>query len=175
MATRQPKPRPQPVRDAAHIFIACDGINQLLIDHLNAALWTAKPPGNVRTIAAIFTHIHNVRCKWIRLSAPQLKPPPQLSRATCTPQQATAALASSAALCAKLFEDNIKHFHRDALAKPWLPGQEMLCYMLTHEAHHRGQVCMLAHQLGSPLPGKITSEMWNWEKLWKASGLSLTV
>jgi uncharacterized damage-inducible protein DinB len=28
---------------------------------------------------------------------------------------------------------------------------EMLCYMLAHEAHHRGQVCMLAHQLGFPL------------------------
>jgi len=46
----------------------------------------------------------------------------------------------------------------------------MLCYMLSHEAHHRGQVCMLAHQLGFPLPIKVTSGLWNWEKLWKECG-----
>jgi uncharacterized damage-inducible protein DinB len=45
----------------------------------------------------------------------------------------------------------------------------MLCYMISHEAHHRGQVCMLAHQLGFPLTGKVTSELWNLEKLLKCS------
>src|SRR5258708_1266524 len=47
---------------------------------------------------------------------------------------------------------------------------EMLCYMLSHEAHHRGQMCMLAHQFGFPLPIEVTSRMWNWEKLWKECG-----
>jgi len=47
---------------------------------------------------------------------------------------------------------------------------EMLCYMLSHEAHHRGQVCMLAHQLGFPLPNEVAYGIWNWEKLWKACG-----
>ena len=47
---------------------------------------------------------------------------------------------------------------------------EMLCYMLSHEAHHRGQVCMVAHQLGFRLPNEVTSGMWNWEKLWKECG-----
>jgi uncharacterized damage-inducible protein DinB len=46
----------------------------------------------------------------------------------------------------------------------------MLCYMLSHEAHHRGQVCMLAHQLGFPLPNKVAYGIWNWEKLWKECG-----
>jgi uncharacterized damage-inducible protein DinB len=48
----------------------------------------------------------------------------------------------------------------------------MLAYMITHDAHHRGQVCMLAHQLGFPLPANATSEMWAWEKLWKACGFT---
>ncbi|MFI5117529.1 MAG: DinB family protein [Terriglobales bacterium] len=42
--------------------------------------------------------------------------------------------------------------------------------MLSHEAHHRGQVCMLAHQLGFPLPTAVASGIWNWEKLWKECG-----
>jgi hypothetical protein len=64
----------------------------------------------------------------------------------------------------------VKEFLRDGWAKPWPVGPEMLCYMLAHEAHHRGQICMLAHQLGFSLSTKLTSDMWNWEKLWKDCG-----
>jgi uncharacterized damage-inducible protein DinB len=46
----------------------------------------------------------------------------------------------------------------------------MLCYMLAHEAHHRGQVCMLAHQLGFTLPHSVADGIWNWEKLWRECG-----
>ena len=35
---------------------------------------------------------------------------------------------------------------------------------------HRGQVCMLAHQLGFPLPDKTAYGIWGWEKLWKELG-----
>jgi uncharacterized damage-inducible protein DinB len=171
-------------RTAAQTFIVSDHINQLLIEHLPRELWNAKPPGTprTRTIAAIFTHMHNVRCKWIRLTAPHLKVPRQLNRAHCTPQQARIALAESAARCAEMLDEalggkggskndvRVAKFQRDAWARPWPVGLEMLCYMLSHEAHHRGQVCMLAHQLGFPLPPQVTSRMWNWEKLWKECG-----
>ena len=164
-------------RAAVQIFAANDRINQMLIEHLDPAAWNAKPPGRVRSIAALFTHMHNVRTKWVRLTAPQLKVPRQLHRAHCTPQQARAALAESAACCAELLAEalrggdaGVKKFHRDGWAKPWPAGPEMLCYMLTHEAHHRGQVCMLAHQLGFPLPSKVASGIWDWEKLWKECG-----
>jgi uncharacterized damage-inducible protein DinB len=158
---------------AAKIFAANDRMNQMLIEHLDPAVWRAKPPGNVRTIAAIFTHMHNVRTKWIRLTAPHLKVPPQLNRTDCTPQQARTGLAQSAARCTEMLAEalgdsgRIDKFHRDGWAKPWPVGPEMLCYMLAHEAHHRGQVCMLAHQMGFPLPMKVMSGLWNWEKLWK--------
>ena len=61
----------------------------------------------------------------------------------------------------------IETFRRDGWAKPWPVGVEMLCYMLSHEAHHRGQVCMLAGQLGFALPEDAAYGIWNWEKLWK--------
>ena len=57
-----------------------------------------------------------------------------------------------------------------ALIADHVLGPEMLCYMLSHEAHHRGQVCMLAHQLGFPLPKEVAYGIWNWEKLWKECG-----
>jgi len=181
VTTRPPKLHTQLARAAVQTFVANDRINQLLIEHLDPEVWTAKPPGKARTrtIAAIFTHMHNVRCKWIRLTAPHLKVPRQLNRAHCTPQQARAALAESAARCAEMLaealggwndETRVANFRRDGWARPWPAGVEMLCYMLSHEAHHRGQVCMLAHQLGFPLSKELTSKMWDWEKLWKESG-----
>lgn len=161
------------------MFAANDRINQMLIEELDPAAWNAKPPGGVRSIAAIFTHLHNVRAKWIRLNEPHLKAPAQLNRANCTPKQARAGLARSAAGCAEMLteamggEGRIKKFLRDGFARPLPAGPEMLSYMLAHEAHHRGQVCMIAHQLGCRLPNKVTSGMWNWEKLWNDQGSSL--
>jgi uncharacterized damage-inducible protein DinB len=179
VTTRPPKIHPQLGRAAFQIFAANDRMNQLLIEHLDPAAWRAQPPGKARTIAAIFTHMHNVRTKWVRLTAPHLKVPPQLNRAHCTPRQARAGLALSAARCAEMLAEalggggRIEKFLRDGWAWPWPVGPEMLCYMLAHEAHHRGQVCMLAHQLGFPLPTKVASGIWNWEKLWKECGSSL--
>jgi uncharacterized damage-inducible protein DinB len=162
---------------AVRIFAANERMNQILIEHLAPAAWTAKPPGNVRTIAATFTHMHNVRCKWVRLTAPHLKVPRQLNRANCTPRQARAGLAESAARCGEMLAEalggggsRVEKFRRDGWARPWPAGVEMLCYMISHEAHHRGQVCMLAHQLGFRLPNKVMSGIWNWEKLWKECG-----
>jgi uncharacterized damage-inducible protein DinB len=182
--TRQHQAHTQLGRAAAQVFAANDRMNQVLIENLDRAAWEAKPPtdkgpgkARVRTIAAIFTHMHNVRCKWIRLTAPHLTVPPQLNRARCTRQQARAGLAESAARCAEMLAealggggDRVGKFRRDGWARPWPVGVEMLCYMISHEAHHRGQVCMLAHQLGFPLPLKVTSGIWTWEKLWKECG-----
>ena len=183
MTTRQHQLHTQLGRAAVQIFAANERMNQMLIEHLDPAAWTAKPQtagkARTRTIAAIFTHMHNARCKWVRLTAPHLKVLRQLNRAHCTPQQARAGLAESAARCAEMLAEalgdgknkaRVTEFRRDAWARPWPVGVEMLCYMISHEAHHRGQICMLAHQLGFPLSKELTSRMWNWEKLWKECG-----
>jgi uncharacterized damage-inducible protein DinB len=180
VATHQKQLNSPLAQSLVQIFSANERLNQLLIEHLPPAAWLAKPPGKVRTIAAIFTHIHNMRIKWVRLSAPHLKLPAQLSRYSCTPQQAGAALAQSAKSCTALLTEalgsntsSVKKFQRDGWAQPWPVRVEMLCYMLAHEAHHRGQICMLAVQMGTPLPKKIAYGIWNWEKLWKEIGAKL--
>src|SRR6202048_3371315 len=179
MTTRQHKVHTQLGRAAVQTFAVNDRMNQILIEHLDPTAWRGKPPGKVRTVAAIFTHMHNVRSKWVRLTAPHLKVPPQLNRAHCTPQQARAGLAGSAARCAEMLAEalgggggRVEKFRRDGWARPWPVGVEMLCYMLSHEAPHRGQAGMLAPQLGFRLPTEVTSGMWNWEKLWKECGSS---
>ena len=39
-----------------------------------------------------------------------------------------------------------------------------LNYFVAHEAHHRGQLCLLARQLGHRLPAEVTAELWQWKK-----------
>jgi uncharacterized damage-inducible protein DinB len=170
------KPRSrEPIQPLSDIYILNDRLNQLIIKHLHPAAWRAKSPGTrTRTIAGVFAHMHNIRRKWLRLSAPHLKVPPPLNRSNCKQKEASAALTASAVRCSEMLVDasagRIAQFHRDGWAKPWRPGAAMLAYMLAHDAHHRGQVCMLAHQLGFKLPPKVTSSMWNWEKLWRECG-----
>jgi uncharacterized damage-inducible protein DinB len=162
----------------AEAFVVNDGMNQVVLEHLDPRAWRARPEGlRVRPIVAVVTHMHNMRRKWIRLSAPHIKLPTELDRTRCTQEQARAALAESARRCAEMIrealsgpEGRVAEFHRDGWAPKWPSGAGMVTYMVAHDAHHRGQVCMLAHQLGYKLPTKAVYEMWRWEKLWKECG-----
>jgi uncharacterized damage-inducible protein DinB len=120
-------------------------MNQLLLEHLDRRAWQAKPSnGKGRTIAAIFAHVHNIRRKWVRLSAPHLRLATRLDRRRLKIEQARAALAESAARVTEMLaearegpEGRVKVFHRDGWARPWPPGTARFTYMVSHEAHHR--------------------------------------
>jgi uncharacterized damage-inducible protein DinB len=169
-----------PGRELAEVYLVNDRMNQIVLEHLDPRAWRAKLPGTrARTIAAIFSHVHNVRRKWLRLSAPHLKLPAPLDRARCTQEQARTALAESAARCCEMLTEalarpggRIETFRRDGWAKAWPAGTDMAAYMITHDAHHRGQACMLAHQLGFPLQGEAAYGIWVWEKLRKECGFT---
>jgi len=155
-------------------------MNQIVLEHLDPAAWRANlPMRKGRTIAAIVAHVHNIRRKWLRLSAPQITLPAPLDRATCTQKQARSALGESAARCSEMLVDalarpqgDVTLFRRDGWARPWPAGAAMVAYMISHEAHHRGQVCMLAHQFGFPLPIQAASGIWAWETLWRQCGFT---
>ena len=151
-------------------------INQILLEQLDPRAWRAQLPGNKgRTIAAIFAHVHNVRCKWIRPSAPHLKVPPLLDRSSITQKQVQRAFAKSGALCSQMLADALSGGAREEVSSRRMgstrdPGAAMVTYMIVHEAHHRVRVSMLAHQLGFPLRGKAAWGIWGWERLWKECG-----
>ncbi len=163
-------------------YAANDAMNQLLLAHLDPRAWRAAPPGQRgggRTIGAIFAHLHNCRRSWLRHSAPHLKCPAKLDPHRCTMKQASAAHRKSAKQCLLMLADalstgpqrRVKKFTRDGYVQSWPAGATMFAYMFAHEAHHRGQVILLAHQLGSRLPVDAAYGIWHWEKLWKKTGL----
>lgn len=40
----------------------------------------------------------------------------------------------------------------------------VLTYFVAHEGHHRGQIVMLARQLGHRLPSEVSNGLWLWNK-----------
>ena len=43
--------------------------------------------------------------------------------------------------------------------------QHFLGYFAAHEGHHRGQLCLIARQLGHRLPQGVTAGVWQWTRL----------
>jgi uncharacterized damage-inducible protein DinB len=135
-------------------------ISLYLIENLPAEAWNAKPlDGKGRTIAAIVAHSHNVRVMWLKAAKAE-NIPEQLERHTVTPAQASHALEKSGSalheLCRRALEGNgrIRNFRPDVAG--------FIGYLIAHDAHHRGQIAMLARQLGHPLPQKAMFGMWEW-------------
>ena len=135
-------------------------INQYLIENLPKDAWTGKlADGKGRTIAAIVAHMHNVRVMWLKAAKWQ-EIPEQLDRATVTPAEALNALESSRQALSGLIRQALDGDGRVKNFRPDVAG--FFAYLIAHDAHHRGQITMLARQLGHPLPQKAMFGMWEW-------------
>jgi uncharacterized damage-inducible protein DinB len=135
-------------------------VNQYLIDNLPPAAWRAKPvDGKGRSIAAIVAHMHNVRVMWLKATKAE-EIPDQLDRAKVTPGQALRALEGSRRALCKVISQALEGDGRVKGFRPDVAG--FLGYLIAHDAHHRGQITMLARQVGHPLPQKAMFGMWEW-------------
>ncbi len=90
-------------------YSANDAMNQLLLAHIDPRAWRSSPGQENRwegrTIAGIFSHLHNNRLVWIKNSAPHLKCPAPPDPARCTIKQARAAHRKSAARCLEMLTE----------------------------------------------------------------------
>lgn len=148
-------------------FAVNEEINQRLLKALPEGAWRAELQGGKgRKIAEIFAHIHNVRLMWLKASG-CVKMPEKLDRLTCTPAEVQAALHQSALQTSELIRSafntpgaRIKNFPPNAV--------HFVGYLITHDAHHRGQICMLARQAGHALLKSDEFGMWEWNTVWKS-------
>jgi uncharacterized damage-inducible protein DinB len=140
-------------------------VTEYMLEKLDASLWRAEPPGEKgragRTVAEIVAHVHNVR-RMLVIGAGAKGPPPKLDRHRVDPETAARGLAKSAAAIVAVLEHAAKSEGR----LPNAPHSAVTFFtsVITHEAHHRGQITMLARQLGHAIPVEVALGMWETSK-----------
>ena len=117
------------------------------------------PGGKGRDAAGIFVHMHNVRLMWLKAIG-TAEMPAKLEPSTATKADVKEALeASSLAVGAVLqralaSDGKVKGFKPDA--------GSFLAYLLAHDAHHRGQITMLARHCGHAVSQSAMFGLWEW-------------
>ena len=159
------KGRPLDVeRELLESFRLSGRVNEYLVGALPASLWRAAPPtGRGRSIAAIVTHMQGVRRMFARMGGAQ-PGPPSLDRQSSTQAQARRALRQSTDDLAELFEIAIAARRARVKGMP-RRAINMLAYLMQHDAHHRGQICALARDLGHEFRSEDTMRIWGWKAL----------
>ena len=147
-------------------------VTEHLIRSLPPALWDAPIPGTPRrTVRQIAAHLHNARCAWLRKLGREhgIAVPQFVDRRTATKRQLAPALRRSGRAMEALLKLGIDAGGKvpPSRAYVWrnlaLDVPHVLTYFVAHEAHHRGQIVMLARQLGHRLPNTILAELWRWK------------
>jgi uncharacterized damage-inducible protein DinB len=141
-------------------FNTNERINQYLLENLNPAAWSVDSPGKVRSIPAIVAHMHNVRLMWLKATAKDSKIPDSLDKQSVTIPHARKAFEQSRAALEAVIKASLSGDGRVKGFRPDVAG--FVGYLIAHDAHHRGQISMLAHQAGHPLSQSAMFGMWEW-------------
>jgi len=148
-------------------------VTAYLVEHLPAALWDTPIPGAPhRTIRMLAGHLHNARCMWLKTLGRQhgIAVPASVDRRTVARRELLSALKRSSRGIEALLELGVAAGGHVPPSKAYvwrnlpLDIHHLLTYFVAHEGHHRGQIVMLARQLGHRLPANIAAGLWQWTK-----------
>jgi uncharacterized damage-inducible protein DinB len=148
-------------------------VTVFLLENLPPELWEAAVPGSPRrTVRMIAGHIHNARCTWIKTLGKEfgLAVPAAVNRYKVGPKELIPALGHSSRGLISLLTLGCERggVIPASSSYTWrnlpLDVGHLLTYFVAHEGHHRGQIVMLARQLGHRLPVEITGGLWQFAK-----------
>jgi len=143
-----------------------------LVQHVPSVLWDIAVPGAPqRTIRSILAHFHNARCWWVKMLGREhgITLPIRVDHRRVARRELVAALKRSGAGIEALLELGLASEGRVPPSKGYvwrnlsLDVGHVLTYFVAHEAHHRGQIVMVARQTGHRLPRAITDGLWQWK------------
>jgi uncharacterized damage-inducible protein DinB len=161
-----------PESDAGDALIAAwhtsNRVTTFMVESLPPAIWNDRIPGKPQqTVGMLAAHLHNSRCSWIRHIGGRhgVPVPKSVSIRTVRAPELLRALARSSEGILRLIDLGLarggsvpratwQNFPTDLV--------HFLNYFVAHEAHHRGQLCLIARQLGHRLPVSVTGGLWQW-------------
>lgn len=167
------KPHPDPGESLLSVWRTSNRLTIYLIENMSLELLNASVPGAPRrTVRMIAGHIHNARCMWIKTLGEEhgIKVPDSVDRRRVSLKQLVRALNQSGRGISSLLSlgCDYKGTIPPSSAYVWrnlpLDVGHVLAYVVAHEAHHRGQIVMLARQVGLRFPVAITAGLWQWSK-----------
>jgi len=142
-----------------------------LIESLPPAVWSSPVPGVPRqTVRRIAAHVHNSRCRWIKALGARhgVAEPRRVDLSRVRQPELLRALERSSRGMVALIELAVSNGGKVPRAT-WqnFPAdmEHFLTYFAAHEAHHRGQLLLVARQLGHRLPSGVANGVWQWTAL----------
>lgn len=148
-------------------------VTVFLVENLPIEIWEATVPGAPRrTVQMIAGHIHNARCMWIKTLGEShgIVVPRAVNRHKVMTKELIRALGQSSRGIISLLKLGFERGGTIPTSSSYtwrnlpLDVAHVLTYFVAHEGHHRGQIVMLARQLGHRLPVEITGGLWHWSK-----------
>jgi uncharacterized damage-inducible protein DinB len=147
-------------------------ITEELVAALPREVFQSSIPGFPhRTVRMLAAHLHNARCMWLRtlgkplgLTVPRLLDPRRerksaFVRALRNSSREMEALLAEGCARGGRIPPSPKYVWRNLA----LDVGHVLTYFVAHEAHHRGQLALIARQLGAPLPRSAVVGLWQWK------------
>jgi hypothetical protein len=112
---------------------------------------------------------NNARSRWTLGAEHGVARPPLVDLRAVTRDQVVSVLQRSSAGIESLLRLGLANGGRvpPSRAYVWqnlsLDVGHVLTYSVAHEAHHRGQIIMIARQLGQRLPERVINGVWWWK------------
>ncbi len=174
MRPRSPTNPPDALRDSVLSAWSTSNLTTIyLVERLPEPVWTAALPGSPRrTVRMLAGHLHNSRCMWLKTLGRPLgvKVPASVDRRRVSRARLTSALKQSGRGIADLLALGLERGGTIPAtpAYRWrnlpLDVGHVLAYFVAHEGHHRGQIVMVARQLGHRLPAEVAGGLWQWTR-----------